>query len=150
MSIYEKGSEWRKWDLHVHTPESEGFSGTWNQFKEQLQNVDCDVIGINDYFSVAGYKKIQDEIINNTLNIGNKYILPIVEMRMTDSIQNKNTKTNGITHFNFHIIFSDKINIDDIENFIKALKTVGTTIGSDYNNKTKLQYEECNNTRYCR
>ena len=138
MSIYERGSEWRKWDLHVHTPESEGFSGDWTQFKSQLKKADCEVIGINDYFSVAGYKKIKNEIDNGTLNIGDKYLLPIVEMRMTDSVQNKNTKTNGITHFNFHIIFSDQINVDDIENFIKSLKTEGTTIGGDYSDKKKL------------
>jgi len=49
-----KGSQWRKWDLHVHSPASSGFSGDWNQFVIQLGNADCDVIGINDYFSVAG------------------------------------------------------------------------------------------------
>ena len=54
-----RGSEWRKWDLHVHSPASYGFSGDWNQFIIQLGNADCDVIGINDYFSVAGYKEIQ-------------------------------------------------------------------------------------------
>ena len=136
---YERGSEWRKWDLHVHTPESHGFTGSWDQFKEQLKKADADVIGINDYFSVAGYKKIQNEIIAKTLDIGNKYLLPIVEMRMTDSVQNKNTNTNGVTHFNFHIIFNSEMDIEDIENFIKALKSEGTTIGSDYNDKDKLQ-----------
>ena len=54
-----KGAKWRKWDLHVHTPASHNFSGDWNQFIIQLGNADCDVIGINDYFSVAGYKEIQ-------------------------------------------------------------------------------------------
>ena len=135
---FERGSEWRKWDLHVHTPESHSFTGNWGQFTEQLKQADCDIIGINDYFSVAGYKKIQDEITEGTLNIGNKYLLPIVEMRMTDSVQNKHT-TNGATHFNFHIIFNPEINIEDIENFIKALKSEGTTISSDYNDKIKLK-----------
>ncbi|GMR19508.1 MAG: AAA family ATPase [Gammaproteobacteria bacterium] len=136
---YKIGSEWRKWDLHVHTPMSYGYTGSWDQLITQIKKAKCNVIGINDYFSVAGYKKIKNEIDNGTLNIGDKYILPIVEMRMTDSVQNKYTKTNGITHFNFHIIFSDKINVDDIENFIKALKTEGTTIGGDYSDKKKLQ-----------
>lgn len=135
----QRGSTWRKWDLHVHTPESDGFSGTWEEFKTQLQNADCAVIGINDYFSVAGYKKLKEEIENNTLNIGDKTILPVVEMRMTDSLQNRNTNTNGTTHFNFHIIFNDKLNIDDIESFIKSLESGDTIIGSDYSDKTKLK-----------
>ena len=36
-------------------------------------------------------------------------ILPVVEFRMTESVQNKNTTTNSATHFNFHIIFDDAI-----------------------------------------
>jgi hypothetical protein len=54
-----KGAKWRKWDLHVHSPASHNFNGDWNQFIIQLGNADCDVIGINDYFSIAGYKEIQ-------------------------------------------------------------------------------------------
>ncbi len=54
-----KGAKWRKWDLHVHSPASHNFKGDWNQFIIQLGNADCDVIGINDYFSIAGYKEIQ-------------------------------------------------------------------------------------------
>jgi len=136
---HNRGSEWRKWDLHVHTPESNGYSGTWEEFKTQLQNADCAVIGINDYFSVAGYKKLKEEIKNNTLDIGDKVILPVVEMRMTDSLQNRNTDTNSTTHFNFHIIFNDQLNIEDIESFIKSLESGDSIIGSDYGDKTKLK-----------
>jgi hypothetical protein len=125
--------------LHVHTPESNGFSGTWEEFKIQLQDTDCAVIGINDYFSIAGFKKIKEEIVNGTLDIGEKKILPVVEMRMTDALQNRNTTTNGTIHFNFHIIFNDKLDIDDIESFIKSLESGGSIIGSDYNDKIKLK-----------
>ncbi len=136
---HNRGSKWRKWDLHVHTPESDGFGGTWEEFKTQLQNTDCAVIGVNDYFSIAGYKKLKEEIENSILNIGDKIILPVIEMRMTDSLQNRNTDTNGTTHFNFHIIFNNKLNIDDIESFIKSLESGDSIIGSDYNDKTKLK-----------
>ncbi len=136
---FNKGSEWRKWDLHVHSPASYGFKGTWDEFEIQLKNADCDVIGINDYFSVTGYKKIQERIINGELDIGNRVIFPVVEMRMQDSLQNKNTKTNGVTHFNFHIIFSNKLDIEDIESFIKSLKSGDSIIGADYRDKSKLK-----------
>ncbi len=52
------GSQWRKWDLHVHSPASTNFQGDWPGFVIQLGNSDCAVIGINDYFYVAGYKEI--------------------------------------------------------------------------------------------
>jgi len=51
-AIY-RGSEWRKWDLHVHSPASAGYAGTWEQFEQQIKNADCAVIGINDYFSTS-------------------------------------------------------------------------------------------------
>src|SRR3989344_9168215 len=133
------GSKWRKWDLHVHSPASDGFSGTFDQFETQLKNAECDVIGINDYFSVAGYKQIKEKIDKGDLDIGGKKILPVVEFRMTESVQNKNTTTNGVMHFNFHIIFDDEIKIADIENIIKGLKSNGTTISSDYYDKSKLK-----------
>ena len=138
-NLHPKGSEWHKWDLHVHSPASDGFSGTWAEFETQLKNADCEVIGINDYFSVAGYKQIKEKIDKGDLDIGGKTILPVVEFRMTDSVQNKNTTTNGATHFNFHLIFNDSIKIADIENLIKGLTSNGTKISSDYDDKTKLK-----------
>ncbi|MEK7193628.1 MAG: hypothetical protein AAB652_02460 [Patescibacteria group bacterium] len=102
MSNYPRGSEWKKWDLHVHSPASRGFSGTWDQFETQLKNGDCEVIGINDYFSVAGYKKIKEKISAGTLDIGDKKILPVVEFRMRDVLKNRQTGTSG-TNINFHV-----------------------------------------------
>lgn len=134
-----QGSEWGKWDLHVHSPASHGFKGSCEQFETQLQNADCDVIGINDYFSVAGYKQIKDKIDAGDLDIGDKKILPVAEFRMTESIQNKHTKTNGVAHFNFHIIFSDTIEVADIETLIKSQRSDGTRIGNDYDDKEKLR-----------
>ncbi|HEX8974827.1 MAG TPA: AAA family ATPase [Patescibacteria group bacterium] len=133
------GSEWRKWDLHVHSPASFGFSGTLEEFESQIKNSCCDVIGINDYFSVAGYKELKEKIDNGTLDIGDRKILPVVEFRMTESVQNKNTTTNGVTHFNFHIIFDDSIKVEDVENLIKGLMSNGTAISSEYDDKNKLQ-----------
>lgn len=136
---YPRWSEWRKWDLHVHTPASNWYTWTWDQFKDQLKASDCAVIWINDYNSVAWYKELRTQIDTWLLDIGNKVLLPVVEMRMSDSLQHRLNTTNWATHFNFHIIFSDKINVDDIETFIKSLDAGGTMIWSDYNDKQKIQ-----------
>ena len=133
---YKSGSIWRKWDLHVHTPESHNFKGDWEGFEKQLKEADCDVIGINDYFTVAGYERLKKRIDDGELNIGEKTILPVVEMRMTDTLQDRRTLAS--THFNFHIIFSEEINSDDIKNFIKRLKYKMTRIGEDYHDKKIL------------
>ena len=61
---YPKGSEWRKWDLHVHTPYSivnnyEGKSEEekWDKFIEAIENLpdEVKVIGITDYYFIDGY-----------------------------------------------------------------------------------------------
>lgn len=139
-----KGSKWRKWDLHVHSPASANFSGDWNQFIIQLGNADCDVIGINDYFSVAGYKEVQRRLRDpGAAAEGNKpyrealeklkakTLLPVVECRMNNVVVDKKFKSGP--RINFHLIFSPELPADDIETFIKNLKVKGTSIGSRYN-----------------
>ena len=135
---FTRGSEWRKWDLHVHTPFSHNFKGDWKQFIQQIQKADCEVVGINDYFSVDGYKKLKKEIKDDNLDIREKRIIPVVELRMIEQLYSKNSMHG--TSFNFHIIFNDEIiGINNIENFIKSLSVNNTTIGEDYNDKEKLK-----------
>jgi hypothetical protein len=139
-----KGSKWRKWDLHVHSPASGNFKGDWNQFIIQIGNADCDVIGINDYFSVAGYKEVQRRLSDPGAPAeGNKpyrealeklkakTLLPVVECRMNNVVVDKKFKSGP--RINFHLIFSPGLPADDIETFIKNLKVKGNSIGSRYN-----------------
>ena len=61
---YLRGSEWRKWDLHVHTPESiiHHYTGQnpWKKFIEDLEQLPTEfkVLGINDYIFLDGYEKV--------------------------------------------------------------------------------------------
>lgn len=65
-SQFHMGSEWRRWDLHVHTPESKlgsSFRGIdWNEYLDALETEalanDIAVIGITDYMTIDGYIKI--------------------------------------------------------------------------------------------
>jgi hypothetical protein len=138
-----KGSKWRKWDMHVHSPASSGFSGDWNQFIIQLGNADCDVIGINDYFSVAEYKEVQRRLNDPgasaegnkpyreaLVKLRSKTLLPVVECRMNNVVLDKKVKSGP--RINFHLIFDPEIAAEDIETFIKSLKVKGTSIGSRY------------------
>ena len=148
-----QGSEWRKWDLHVHSPASDGFKGDYNQFIIQLGNADCDVIGINDYFSVLGYKEVlrrlQDPASATEGNkayresldrLRSKTLLPVVECRMTNVVIGK--KGNTGQRINFHLIFDSAVSVDDIETFIKNLKVKGQSIGSRYND-AKFLLNDC-------
>ena len=132
-SLHPCGSQWRKWDLHVHSPASANFKGDWPGFVIQLGNSDCAVIGINDYLSVAGYKELlrrlndlQDGAEGNQAyrealeRLRGKKLLPVVECRMTNVVLGK--KNTSGQRINFHVIFSDEVNPDDIETFIKGIK----------------------------
>ena len=143
-----RGSEWRKWDLHVHSPASEGFKGDYNQFVIQLGNADCDVIGINDYFSVAGYKEVLRRLQTpSSATDGNKAyrdgldrlraktLLPVLECRMTNVVIGKHGTGQRI---NFHLVFDPVVSTNDIETFIKNIKVKDQSIGSRYDDTTFL------------
>ena len=132
--------------MHVHSPSSYDYSGIWEGFYKQLQNANCDVIGINDYCCISGYEDVKEKIEKGELNLNNKIILPVVEFRMRDILKNKHTKQSGI-NINFHIIFSNEIDIEAIKTFIKSLKIGGSQIGKKYNDlkylkeKVKVYFE---------
>jgi hypothetical protein len=146
-SKWPRGAEWRKWDLHVHSPASQGFKGDFNQFVIQLGNADCDVIGINDYFSVAGYREITRRLADPAGDIeGNaayrdaldklraKVLLPVVECRMTNVLMNKHGKTGQ--RLNFHLIFDPVLDPENIETFLKNQQVGGSSIGGRYSDSS--------------
>ncbi len=97
-----RGSIWRKWDLHVHPPEV-SFGGDYDKFISNLSKSEAEVIGINDYCSVEGYKKILDKG-----GVPNKVIFPVIEMRMHNIITNRKSRhpKSGV-RINFHLIFDN-------------------------------------------
>jgi len=114
---FKRGSEWRKWDLHVHTPASlvHHYGGNddvaWESFISDLENLPTEfsVIGINDYLFIDGYKKVLEYKRNGRLsNIDT--IFPVVEFRIK--------KFGGHASFkriNFHVIFSNELDPQVIE-----------------------------------
>ena len=152
--LYPKGSEWRKWDLHVHTPASalnNQFEGVdivdkWNKYFDKLSSLkNISVLGITDYFSIDGYLKVNAHKEQGYLkNID--LILPNVELRIVP--------VTGIeSPINLHVIFSsDPEIIDDLEskffsslvfpyqnNSYKCLKSDLIKLGRKYNNNSSLE-----------
>jgi len=122
-----RGSEWRKWDLHVHTKgtnKNDQFSSECMDdffctfFKKAYQNK-IEAIGITDYFSIDRYldainyvKEINmkvddllgDKLFSNTEIefIQNIFIFPNVELRISPT-------TKKGKFINLHFIFDPKI-----------------------------------------
>ena len=124
---FTRGSEWRKWDLHIHTPLSieQEYGGNtpenWERFISDLEGLppEIKVIGINDYIFIDGYKKVLDEKRNGRLsNI--ELILPVIELRI-DKFANV-SESDPFKRVNFHIIFSNELTPEIIqEQFLNSL-----------------------------
>ena len=98
-----KGSEWRKWDLHVHTPASvlnNQFGNDWDLYVKKLFNSaitnNVHVIGITDYFSIEGYKNCSEYINNDKkllklfseeISADKNYINKIKSIRLLPNIE---------------------------------------------------------------
>lgn len=129
-----RGSEWRIWDLHVHTPLSiENNYGCandeegWNKYITALEQLPSDikVLGINDYLFIDGYKKVKEYKDSGRLsNI--ELLLPVVEFRLAKFCGHQQFK-----RINFHVIFSNEVSADVIQHqFLNALNS-RYTLSSD-------------------
>ena len=116
MGNYSKGSEWRKWDLHVHSPASfcNGFSD-WDGYVKKLNEVtkqkDIKVLGVTDYFSIEGFEKLTTDYEGKIENI--ELILPNIEFRLDNIVSKRGNKEPK--RLNFHVIFSNEVLPQDIK-----------------------------------
>ena len=56
------GSTWRRWDLHIHTPDTilNDQFGDWDEFLAAIEGQDAvRVLGVTDYFSITNYSKLK-------------------------------------------------------------------------------------------
>lgn len=125
--LQDRGAEWHKWDLHIHTPASvEQYYGdkqqeqTWEAYLKALENLPPEVkaVGINDYFTIDGYKRVVAARESGRLpNL--ELILPVVELRIKAFAGSSKLKK-----INFHVVFSNDLTIEEIESFfLLELKT---------------------------
>lgn len=80
-----RGSEWRRWDLHVHTPGTalNDQFGSWEEFLAIIRNRrDIAVIGVTDYLTIDNYKRMVAEHLQCPLG-GTQLLLPNIEFRIT-------------------------------------------------------------------
>lgn len=121
-----KGSIWRKWDLHVHTPFSilnNEFGSNWDQYVKELFTKaianHISAIGITDYFTIDGYKKLKIDYLNNPKKLLDLFtpeeILIIKDILILPNVEFRLNKFVGQSRINFHVLFSDDVSIEDIE-----------------------------------
>ncbi|MEM6719561.1 MAG: TrlF family AAA-like ATPase [Bacteroidota bacterium] len=120
-----RGSEWRIWDLHIHTPKSikQNYNDNeegWEKFISSLENLPADVkvIGITDYYFIDGYEKVMDYKLNKNRLKNIEKIFPILEFRVDTFGTASESRLQKI---NLHILFD--INEADLRNEINKVKS---------------------------
>ena len=125
MSI---GSEWNKWDLHIHTPLSivqhygNDTEEVWERYIKDIENLppEFKVLGINDYLFLDGYERLKKEKEQNGRLRNISLILPVIEFRIEKFA---GVEFSGLKRINLHVIFSDKLDIETIKSqFLNTLE----------------------------
>lgn len=122
---YPKGSEWRIWDLHIHTPgtkKNDQFTGAtleekWDNYVTSIDDSDKEisVLGITDYFSIENYFKFKQLQTEGKITKQFDLVLPNIELRVLPV-------TGSATPINLHCIFNNEIDSEIETRFLAKLK----------------------------
>lgn len=126
--MLERGSEWRRWDLHVHTPGTamaDRFKGDWAGYLSAVENqTDVAVVGVTDYMSITNYSRMRSEKAGGRLrNIA--LLIPNIEFRATP-------ETSRGKAINLHVLV-DPTDPDHERHILEALRRLTFTyLGKPY------------------
>lgn len=134
---FPRGSEWRRWDLQVHTPFSSlnnGFGSDLDRYArglfEAAKAADVRAIGVTDYFSVEGYASLKTLVRDDRrleALLGTELadyargilLLPNIELRTTVLVRDA---AGSDSRVNFHVLFSEEVDVQTIEDdFLREL-----------------------------
>ena len=126
-----RGSEWRRWDPHVHTPESKLGSPyanmNWDEYLDALEtaakNSNIAVIGVTDYMTIDGYEKLLVEHRDNNRLKTVNLLIPNIEFRMMPP-------TDDGKALNLHLLV-DPTEDDHIDRIKRALKNLKFAYGGE-------------------
>ena len=123
--------QWRKMDIHIHTPASIDFQQPGVSYLEILQRADArglNIISFTDHNSISGYRNLQEEITQLELLERLERILPAEKTKLLEyrRLTNKILVLPGIEFtatFGFHIIglFSPEKPVREIEHLLISL-----------------------------
>jgi len=125
---FARGSEWRKWDMHVHAPgtklndcyQQKDGDPDWEQFCQIIHESDVAVVAIADYFSLDGYFAAVEKY-REAYPDDDKLFLPNLELRLPVAVNRADQEVN------LHLIFRPTLTREEASKFIGRLNTEGTT-----------------------
>jgi ABC-type lipoprotein export system ATPase subunit len=151
---FKRGSEWRKWDLHVHTPGTKkndqyksSTGDVLDLFCDRIEASDVAAVGITDYFSVDCYFRFVQRFKEKYPKSA-KVFFPNVEVCTSDVVNAANEEVN------IHLIFNPFAeNCEkNVKNFLRQLDTNKTRGAGGQRVKaseltTQADFQEATTTR---
>ena len=127
MSHFPRGSEWRQWDLHVHTPASFHWNGQRfdpdpssptnvtlvDQMIQALNEASPAVFALMDYWTFDGWRYLQRRRAQSGAPKLNKVVFPGIELRLMSPSQ---------CRLNAHVLFSNDVTDQTLADFRSSLK----------------------------
>lgn len=127
MSKYPRGSEWRQWDLHIHSPASffwcgPRFTNSGNG-DHDTAIIDAMIAALNaakpavfalmDYWTFEGWFALKRRLAQPDAPVLTKTVFPGIELRLAAPMQGR---------LNAHVIFCDRIDDQLLRNFLTELR----------------------------
>ncbi len=128
-----KGSSWHKWDLHAHTPYThlnKAYQCSEDDFIQELCKNEIACIGLTNYF------KFDEKEFALKEKIEKKGIKVFYNLEVRLDYQN-----NKDDCLDFHIIFSDEVSKQEIDNF---LRNADTNVGGTKKKLANLEKDDFN------
>lgn len=144
--MIQRGSEFRKWDLHIHSPftvvnnQFEKLSGgepNVDKFIENIKNAGISAIGLTNYFN------FNDEDFSLKSKLEQEGIVTFLNLELRLSNINKSGH-----FFDYHIIFDNKLPDKIIKNLLGQLKANIGAKEKAFNNLTSSEIEQFANTSF--
>lgn len=124
---FQRGSEWRKWDLHIHTPASFHWMGDRfdpdpkspantalvDQMIDALNKSEPAVFAIMDYWTFDGWFALKHRLSQPSSPELKKTVFPGIELRLVAPMEGR---------LNAHVLFSDKVEDQVLHDFKSSLK----------------------------
>lgn len=110
--IINRGSEWRKWDLHIHSPYTflNKYTCTDEEFENKLIKEEISCIGLTNYF------KFDENEYNLKESLEKKGITVFLNLELRLDYQNKEDDC-----LDLHVIFSNLVMKENITKFLNNM-----------------------------
>ena len=122
---FPRGSEWRIWDLHIHSPASFHWNGQRFSVDRDdnnrlidtmitaMNDADASVFALMDYWTFDGWFKLTARLNEDSAPELKKQVFPGIELRLVSPTNRR---------LNAHVVFSNEVTNQSLKDFKSELK----------------------------